>query len=152
PARAGASNEKPVWDVPAGWEEQSPTSMRLATFLVKSDHGAKADVSVSKLGGAGGGVLLNVKRLRGQLGLQPITEDELPKLTTTQETNGFKITMLDFAGRSVESGEQARMLVAVVPRAGSTWFYKMLGDVQLVSQQKDAFTKFVQSVRYPNAS
>jgi hypothetical protein len=150
-APAGSAAEKPVWDVPTGWKEQAPTSMRLATYAVNGEQGGKADVSVIKLAGGAGGLLANVNRWRSQVGLDPVDETGLPKLISSEDVNGAKITFVDMAGRNVESGESARLLAAVVPREGVTWFYKMLGTDALVAQQKPAFIKFVQSARYPNA-
>jgi hypothetical protein len=151
-APGGASGDRPVWEVPAGWQEQPPTAMRLASFLVTGANGEKADISVTRLMSAGGGLLPNVNRWRGQVGLPPVDEAGLEKLITTQELAGMKIMVVDLAGRSVESGQQARLVAAIVPRSGATWFYKMFGDDQFVAQQKSAFTKFVESARYPNAS
>ena len=34
------------------------------------------------------------------------------------------------------------------PQVEQTWFYKLMGDSKVVESQKDAFTKFVQSVKY----
>jgi len=42
------------------------------------------------------------------------------------------------------------MVAASVPRDGQTWFYKMMGDTQVVEQQKVGFIKFVQTVKYPH--
>jgi hypothetical protein len=36
----------------------------------------------------------------------------------------------------------------IVPQSGQTWFYKLMGDAKVVESQKDAFTKFVQTVKY----
>jgi hypothetical protein len=151
PGHESFASGKPGWTVPAGWQEQPPTSMRLATYLVKAEGGAKADVSVVKLGGSGGGMLPNVNRWRGQVGLKPVNEAELNSLITTKPVGDVNISILDMTGHSPESGEQARLLVAVVPRDGATWFYKMVGNDQLVAQQKEAFVNFVQSARYSNA-
>jgi hypothetical protein len=146
------SSEKPTWTVPAGWQEQTASAMRVATFGITGGAGAKADVSVIKLGGPAGGVLANVNRWRSQVGLGPVDDAGLEKLITTGGTDGQKIIFVDMAGQSAETGNKSRLIAAIVPRTGVTWFYKMLGDDQLVEQQKDAFTKFVQSVHYPNAS
>lgn len=148
-----ASNpgEKPAWEVPAGWQEQPAGSMRLGSFQVTGDQGAKVDISVIKMGANPGGMLANLNRWRGQVGLQPVSEADLEKLTTAREVNGTKIILADMSGKAVESGDQARLLVATVPRSGSTWFYKMIGNEQLVEQQKPAFIKFVETARYPNA-
>jgi len=41
-----------------------------------------------------------------------------------------------------------RLLAVVIPRSGETWFYKLMGSAEVVQQEKDAFLKFVQSVKY----
>jgi hypothetical protein len=43
------------------------------------------------------------------------------------------------------------MIAAMVSRDNSTWFYKLMGDELVVAAEKDAFIKFVQTVRYSNA-
>jgi hypothetical protein len=35
-----------------------------------------------------------------------------------------------------------------VTQADHTWFYKLMGDTNIVANQKDAFIKFVQGVSY----
>jgi hypothetical protein len=35
-----------------------------------------------------------------------------------------------------------------VPQGGSTWFYKLMGDAKVVAAQKEAFTSFVNGVKY----
>ena len=126
--------------------------MRVATFAVKDENGAKADVSVVKLGGMAGGLLANVNRWRSQMGLEPVDQAGLDKLISSRDVKGTKVIVVDMAGRSVESGNPSRLVAAIVPRSGVTWFYKMLGNDQLVSQQKAAFIQFVESARYPNVS
>lgn len=147
----GGAAEKPAWNVPTGWQEQPASSMRAGSFLVTGENGAAADVSVIKLGTDSGGLLGNVNRWRTQVGLEPVDEAGLAKLITSQKVNGAEVTFVELAGRSVESGDPARLLAAIAPRPGGTWYYKMLGNDQLVAQQKDAFVKFVESARYPNA-
>jgi hypothetical protein len=150
PDMAGGEG-KPTWQVPAGWSEQPPSAMRIGSFAVTGENGAKADVSVIKLGGMAGGVLANVNRWRSQLGLPPVEESGLDKLITTQDVGGVKVTFVDLSGQSVETGQKARLLAAIVPQADGTWFYKMVGNDQLVGQQRAAFTKFVETAHYPNA-
>jgi hypothetical protein len=150
-AAAAAHGEKPAWEVPAGWKEQAPTSMRLASYAIAGEKGGKADISVIKLGGMAGGLLANVNRWRSQLGLEPVDQAGLEKLVSMHDVKGIQVTVVDMVGKSVESGEPSRLIVAVVPVAGATWFYKMLGPDQLVLQQKPAFIQFVESARYPHA-
>jgi hypothetical protein len=133
--------DKPAWQVPAGWQEHPPTSMLLAKFLVTADA-AKATVTVSRLEGDGGGLLPNVNRWRGQIGLPPIDQAGLEKLVSPREAPNRQTVLVDMAGGNT------RMLAAVVPVAGQTWFFKFLGDTAAIEQQKAAFLQFVQSTKF----
>jgi hypothetical protein len=144
------NSEKPVWTVPADWQEAPPSEFLLAEFVISGANGAKADVNVAMLNGAGGGVLPNVNRWRGQLGLPPITEDNLPAATSALEVAGGQATMVDLTGTDTKAGQKARLIGVILPQTGQTWFYKLMGDEQLVGQQTEAFTKFIQSAKYPN--
>src|ERR1700746_2302789 len=53
---------------PPNWEPQPLSQMRQASFLVKGDNGAVADISFVSLGAAAGNVLDNVNRWLYQLG------------------------------------------------------------------------------------
>ncbi len=92
--------------------------------------------------------MANVNRWRGQLGLQPMFQADLDKDIKSLEVQGGKAMLIDMTGTDARSGEKARLVGAIVSQAGRTWFYKLMGDSRVVEQQKDAFIKFVQTVRY----
>src|SRR5947208_15125120 len=71
---------------PPGWEPQPLSQMRQASFLVKGENGAVADISFVSLGSAAGNVLENVNRWLGQLGQAPITEQKLGEITQRLRT------------------------------------------------------------------
>jgi hypothetical protein len=149
-ASAGEAAAKPDWQVPPDWKEQPPSQMLLAKFLLTGTEGAKAEVSVSVFPGDTGGLLANVNRWRGQVGLPAVAEPEVSKLPSV-DVMGGKATLVDVTGVSPKSGQKARLIGAIVPREGNTWFYKLMGDERVAEQQKPAFVKFIQTVRYPNA-
>jgi hypothetical protein len=143
-----ASGAEPKWSAPTNWNETAPGPMVKKSYSIAGEAGQKAVVSISVLTGEGGGTLANVNRWRGQLGLPPIAEDALPKTAESLETPGGKATLVDFTGTDV-AGQPIRMVAVSVALAGQTWFYKLSGPGALVGREKDAFVKFVQSVRYP---
>lgn len=145
------NSEKPVWVVPPGWKDLPPSQFLLARFEVPGTGGANAEASVSMLGGTGGGLEANVTRWRGQIGLGPIDGDALNNLVTAIDTDGGKASLVDMTGTDPKSGQPVRLIAAVVPQAGQTWFYKLMGNAQVVQEQKDTFLKFVQTVKYSNA-
>jgi hypothetical protein len=146
PAGAG----KPALTVPAGWQEVPAAQFLLAEYSIAGANGAKAEVNVAQLSGNGGGVLANVNRWRGQIGLDPVDEISLAKVTTTVAVTGGQATFVDMTGNDM-SGQAVRLVAAIVPMGDQTWFYKLMGDDKIVAGQKDAFTQFVQTARYSNA-
>jgi hypothetical protein len=143
---------KPVWTVPSDWNEKVPSEFLIAKFVIAGEGDAQAQVNVSSFAGDGGGLLANANRWRGQLGLPPVTqEDELSKMVSSINVANGHAQILDFTGTDSKTGKPARLIGAVVPQNGQTWFYKLMGDEQIVAQQKDSFTKFIQSANYANA-
>ncbi len=144
------NNGKPTWTVPAGWKPGELAQFLVAKFVIQGGGDATAAVNVSQLAGDGGGLLANLNRWRAQLGQTPLTEDEVAKLPTI-DAAGAKATFADITGTDARSGKPARLIGVVLPLGGQTWFYKLMGDAGVVARQKDAFVKFVQSAKYPDA-
>ena len=145
---AGSSEGKPNWQVPDGWKETPGGQFLIAKFLVPGPDNSQASVNVSMSGGDGGGLSANVNRWRGQMGLGPLEGAELNKAVTAMDTAGGQASVVDFSGKDMRSGQDARLVGAIVPQGGRTWFYKLMGNAQAVDKQKDAFTKFVQTAKY----
>jgi hypothetical protein len=148
PSSVSADPTKPAWTVPAGWQELPPGQMLAAKFLVSTNNNMRTELNV---GTAMGGTLANVNRWRGQLGLAPIADDALNAQATSVEIEGGKALFVDMNGTDARTGRPARILGGIVPKGEETWFYKLMGDPQVVEQQKEIFTKFVQTVKYPHA-
>ncbi|MGC9942683.1 MAG: hypothetical protein ABSE48_12675 [Verrucomicrobiota bacterium] len=144
-------NANSIWTVPSDWQRLPPSQFLFAEFSITGTNGANADVNVAQMGGDGGGWLANANRWRGQLGLPQIAEADLSMLATTIDSRNGKIQLVDFNGTDAKTGKPTRLVGAVVPQNGQTWFYKLMGDETIVAQQKDAFIKFIQSANYANA-
>lgn len=107
-----------------------------------------ADVTVSAFPGETGGLIPNLNRWRSQVGLPPAPEADLAGLVDKLDVLGGKATLVDFSGTSPESGTPVRIVGAVVRRDGWSWFYKLLGNPQIIEAQREAFVKFVQTAQY----
>ena len=141
---------KPSWEIPADWREAPVGRMSLARFEIGGRDG-KAEVTVSAFPGPAGGLLENLNRWRGQLGLKPVGQAEAEKLVASLDVTGGKAMLVDMNGQNPQTGQKVRLISAIVPRDGLTWFYKLMGDEAAAGREKAAFIKFVQSARYPNA-
>jgi hypothetical protein len=150
PAGAASDAPNPQWTVPADWQQGNPSSMRRATFLVKGADGQSAEIAVSVFPGDVGGLMANINRWRGQIGLGPVAPDEIAGITSDLNVNGTKATVVDFKADAAPPGktQPPRMVVVTVPNAGNSWFFKMTGDAPLVGAQKDSFLQFVKSVKF----
>jgi hypothetical protein len=151
PAAAGAAASaegKPNWQVPAGWQEVPGGQFLVAKFNLSGEGAAQAAVNVSASAGDGGGLAGNVNRWRKQLGLAEQSADEISKSVTTVEAAGGKATLVEMSGTDARTGRPAAVIGAMVPQGGQTWFYKLMGDANVVAAQRDAFTRFVQTAKY----
>jgi hypothetical protein len=135
------------WTAPANWQSRTPTAMRKATYAVPGDAGAVGDLAVTAFPGDVGGELANVNRWRGQLGLAPISATEVEGVVTRLTPHGLNVALVDFTGGTAD--KPVRMLGAIVPFGGATWFFKLTGPVDLVAKEKPAFVAFVQSLSAP---
>ena len=149
PAASPISSEgKPNWQVPAGWQEVSGGQFLVAKFMLTGEGGGTAAVNVSSSAGEGGGLTSNVNRWRGQLGLAPLSDDDVNKLATPFDVPGGRASLVDLSGTDARTARPTRLVGAIVPINGQTWFYKLMGDAKVVESQKDAFTQFVKSAKY----
>ena len=133
---------------PPNWEPQPLSQMRQASFLVKGDNGAIADISFVSLGAAAGNVLDNVNRWLDQLGQPPITEQKLAEIEQRLRTSAGDATIVDLAGlpENADPAKDGRIIAAMVTTGGSTLFFKMRGNADLTEAQKGDFIKWVAAV------
>ena len=141
-ASGGGADGLPNWQVPSGWKAAGPKPMRLASFDIP-DAAGNGDVSISKLSGNGGGLLANVNRWRGQVGLAPLEAGALAANSKTVATAGGD------SGTWVELvGTEKTILGAIVARGEVSWFFKLTAPVPVAAQNRDAFEQFVRSIRF----
>jgi hypothetical protein len=143
------NSDRPVWVVPPGWKEVPGGEMLVAKFII-GGNGAKAELNVSQLSGAGGGLLPNVNRWRNQLGLGPLTEADLSQQLQSLDLPNGKAMLVDMTGNDPRTGQKARLLGAIVPQTDQSWFYKLMGNEQIVEREREVFTRFLQTVKYSN--
>ena len=133
---------------PSNWEQQPLSQMRQASFLVHGENGTTADISLVTLGPAAGNILDNVNRWLGQLSQQPISQEKLTKMVEKLPTARGEIDVVDLSGKP-EAGngsKDGRIVAAIASDEGKSAFFKMRGNPQLVSAEKQNFLKWVRSM------
>lgn len=136
-----------TWTAPATWKPKPAAAVRKGSYAVPGAGEAEADLSITAFPGDVGGEVANVNRWRGQLRLPALREGEMNSAITRVERNGLKFTLVDFAGTG-PAGPQ-RIVGAMVPFAGATWFFKLTGADAPVLQTKPAFEAFLATVQPP---
>ena len=139
---------QPNWQVPADWREVAAGQFLVAKFMLTGEGGATAEVNVSSSAGEGGGLVANVNRWRGQLGLAPWSDAEVSQSATAMNVTGGKASLVDLSGTNARTGQPTRLVGVIVSLPDQTWFYKLMGDTKVVESRKAAFTQFVQGVKY----
>ncbi len=122
--------------------------MRKATYAI-TEGGATAELAVTAFPGDVGGEIANVNRWRGQVGLEPVSDADARSAIVRIDANGLKIGVVDVAD---PRGNGTRLLGAMVPVDGATWFFKVLGPDAAVGAAKPAFLEFVKTIKPAAAS
>ncbi|MFL6588981.1 MAG: hypothetical protein ACJ8M4_02280 [Chthoniobacterales bacterium] len=136
-------------NAPKTWEPQPLSQMRQASFLVRGENGATADISFVTLGSGAGNVLDNVNRWLGQLKQAPINEEKLKEMVQPLATGRGDIAVVDLSGQP-ENGDAAkdgRIIGAIAADLNGTAFYKMRGNAAVVGAEKENFLKWVTALR-----
>lgn len=129
------SASKQSWPVPASWQQQAPGMMQDAKFAAA---GGKAIITVSQAGGA---MIPNIQRWRGQLQMPAVSDAEAEKSSSPLDLGHAKATLVDLTGPS------QRMIVVVVPKGQMSVFYKLMGEPSAVAAEKDALIEFAKKVK-----
>jgi hypothetical protein len=134
------------WTAPASWQARPATAMRKATFIIPgATPGEQAELAVTAFPGDVGGNLANVNRWRGQLQLPPIEAAALPAALTHIDIGTLHVDLVELIGP--ESAQRKRVIGAIVPHNGATWFFKLTGPDALVAAQKADFLGFLQTIK-----
>lgn len=144
-----ASGGDLAWTAPAHWQSRPASAMRKATYLIPgAAAGEQAELAVTAFPGDVGGNLANVNRWRQQLQLAPISAAELDGALSHLHAGDFHIDLAELLGPAPADGKpRQRVLGAIVPFNGATWFFKLTGPDALVTREKEAFTSFLKTLQ-----
>jgi len=136
-----------AWTRPGGWEYGGEGQFRVLT-LFGGDALDPVEVIVSKLGGASFGAILdNINRWRAQVGLAPVaSENDQPK--QPMQLAGNPAVFFDLSGPGTAENPNQRMLLVMTMVNNDVWFFKMIGEQQLVASEKPKFDEFLKSIQF----
>lgn len=133
------------WTAPAHWQVKPASAMRKGSYAIAGEGGAVGDLSITAFPGDVGGETANVNRWRGQLQLASLTESEIAASVVRLESHTLAIAVADCI--NPDGAAPQRILGAMVPFQGATWFFKLTGPAALVAGEKSAFLDFLKTVQ-----
>ena len=142
-ATVPTGNGQLTWTAPAAWSAKAPSAMRKGSYTIRNESG-DADLSITAFPGDTGGLLANLNRWRGQLSLPPLNQSDFAAATQHVDHNGLHMTVVDILGTG---DKPQRILGAMIPHGGATWFFKLTGPAALVAREKPAFTAFLATIK-----
>lgn len=147
PAASDSAGPPPLsYDTPPGWSQGKVGGMRQAAFEV-SEGERKLEITAISLPQSGGDRLENVNRWRQQIGLSPMTQEQLMQALEPIEVSGRNGDYIEIINADGDDPSEA-ILGALVDDSGKTWFFKLRGNAELARQEKARFKEFVQSVKF----
>jgi hypothetical protein len=139
-----------TFDKPAGWQEvPANRAMGVQNKFQIGEGEQRAEASIAQ---AGGSLLLNVNRWRGQVGLGSIDEAQLQKDLKHLDVDGQPADYIDLSGPGPDGHRPLRMLAVVVRRGAQVWFFKLMGPTDRVTKEQPAFESFVKSAKFAAAA
>ena len=134
-----------AWTAPAHWQSKPGNAMRKGSYAINGEGGLTADLSITAFPGDVGGEVANVNRWRGQIGLTPLADADVASAVTRSSANGLTLNVVDFA--NLGAATPIRIVGAMVPHEGATWFFKLMGPDALVAKEKPSFLEFLKTVK-----
>ena len=133
------------WAVPGGWVQLPDQQMRVAGFQVDpADKGAVLTVIAMPEQIP---LVQNVNRWEGQVGLPATSEADLSKVAKPQQIAGVNAVTLDLRGPG-DAASAKRMLGAILPHDGQTWYVKLMGSAATLEKAKPAYDAFLASLHF----
>jgi hypothetical protein len=117
------------WTLPPGWTEDKGGPQREATIRF-GDHDPKLEISVSRFAGDGGGMLPNLNRWRGQLGLESVGEADLPSQAKKLDGSLAEVWIVDLTGPNRPAAGPRAMAKAQETEAPPTRKQPTIDDIR----------------------
>lgn len=143
PARPAAPEATIEWDAPADWAKiANANSFDRARYAINDENGNPLAM-ITITAGIKGSVGPNVNRWRGQLGLAPLSEDDLLASAIKVPVADKSALVFDMA----TADRSRQTIAAIVPVPGDTYFFKISASGDVVDSQREAFMTCLRSIR-----
>lgn len=133
---------------PADWRPAQPGQFSVEAYAIQQGD-LKAAYTVSPFPASGpiADRLQNVNRWRGELRLEPWRRPDLDTGTKVFGVDSRDGILVDLTGVN-EQGRPTTTLGVMVEAENRVWFFKLMGDVDLVARQRENFTRLVSATKF----
>ena len=139
-----AATPAPKWAPPAEWVIQPGDAMRKSTWKTPDAGDGTAEISVNVFQGELGGLLANVNRWRGQVGLSAnLTEARLSENVQNITVDGRAAQLV-----AVDGPDNKSLSGLLVFLPDHVWSIKMAGPTKTVQAQRANFRAFIDSIKW----
>jgi hypothetical protein len=149
---AAAKSAAPfTFDLPTGWQERPASGMRKVDLAI--DEGGKSAVFTAIDFPADSPPMMsdpvaNVRRWRGEVGLPPLSDNEIKATMQPIEIDGTKAMFVEAIPDAGQPQSDRATIAAMFTRGDAIWFFKLSGDRDAVAAQQDKFNAFLKLVRF----
>ena len=143
PQQPAPSTDSLTYDLPAGWKEIAPRPLTLKAFEVV-DGEQRIEITISV---AGGDLVGNMNRWRGQIGLPPVDDAEIEKALQSREINGLPGKFME-VHQAEDAPARQSILGIMIPEGEHAWFIKLRGHTSLAEREREQFESFAKSVKW----
>jgi len=141
-----AATPTPKWSPPADWVEAGMTATRKGSWRTPVSAAAdqQAEIVVSVFEGQLGGLLANVNRWRGKVGLPTdLTDARLGENVQNITLNGRAAQLVSLDG---PQGQSLDGVLVFLP--GKVWSLLLSGPTPAVKNERTAFRAFLDGIRW----
>ena len=132
-----------TWEASPEWTEEKAGQFLTAAYAIP-DLGR---LTVSQLGGDGGGLAANVNRWRGQVNLAPLPDDKIIGQPMPIPGSAQPMLLFNLTSDNAEPDAEG-IFAAVLPLESETWYFKLTAPAaKLRENGVEVFTKFLGTVR-----
>ncbi len=131
-----------TWTAPPTWQQEPEKPMRLASFTAGQSELIITQFAQDNIGG----LLPNINRWRGMVGLPPVT-DASAVSSKSIKVAGADGTLFDFTSPD-QSTPAKRVLIAMIPDGANYWFFRLQGTASSVNDELANFNAFLNSVQF----
>ncbi|HTB64229.1 MAG TPA: hypothetical protein VK737_11660 [Opitutales bacterium] len=141
-----AATPTPKWTPPTDWAAEALTTTRKGSWRVPASAAAdqQAEISVSVFQGQLGGLLANVNRWRGKVGLTAdLPEERLSENVQNLTLNGRAAQLVSLDG---PAGQSLEGVLVFMP--DKVWSLLMSGPTDTIKSQRAEFRAFLDSIQW----